>query len=220
MWVLQTVIATSEDHRQRVGLLFDNGRGGLIQGIRIWREQRFDTILSRGRMPALSERSRETLASDWLIATGGVGCFVDASTRAPPVSDTLSTGRVLLPDVGLTVRSARGMVVVEATDTDRPTVDRQPFVRTFDQGACYVRDGGAKPSLLRTVVSARATTPRSSKTRMSASMASTPYLTSCGRLMHDSTSLSGSMESMVNCVTPTTFVLCVFVCAHFFRFRF
>ena len=169
VWALQTVIETSEGRRQRIGLLFDNGRGRLIQGIRVWQEQRVDPtaiqpVSLRAEMP-YSERSRDAYASEWLAATGGADCFVDADTRAPPVSDTLSTGRVVLAGVGLTVRSARGMLVVEATDLDgRPTVDRQPFVRSFDKGACYVRDGAAKPTLIRTV-SARATTPRSSRTR-------------------------------------------------------
>jgi len=174
VWALQTVMAT-DDRRQRIGLLFDHGRGGLIQGIRIWQEQRFDPTMVQPRagISALSERSHDSLTSEWLAATGGVGCFVDANTRAPPLSDTLSTGRVVLPEVGLTVRSARGMLVVEATDSDgRLTANRQLFVRTFDQGACYVRDGNAKPNLLRTV-SARATTARSSRTRMSAAMATT-----------------------------------------------
>ena len=207
VWVLQTVIpGVSDDERMRVGLMFDNARGGLVQGIRVWQELRWSP--KEAVESPLAELSRGDLAAEWLAASGDVDCFADAQTRAPSVSDTLSTGRVVLPGVGLTVRSARGMVIVEATGKDgRPTADRQPFVRTFDQRSCRARDGGAKAALL-TTVSARATKPRSAKTKMSATTATILPATMAARaLSRIHARVSPSLRARVAALVATTCLL-------------
>jgi hypothetical protein len=156
VWVVQTVLpGAHEAERKRIAFLFDSSRGQLAQGIRVWQEQRCSIPRP------LVGCSSDELAAMWATATSDVGCFASADTRAPPLSDTLSTGRVVVPAVGLTVRVARGLLVVEPND-GRPTAERQPFVRSFEGGTCYIRSGGA----LGRHVSARATRERSARSRL------------------------------------------------------
>ena len=88
VWVLQTVLPGADaNQRKRVGLLFDHARGQVVQGIRVWQEQRpLTEEVERDAEAPLSKRSRDELAAEWMAATGDVDCFADADTPAPPLS--------------------------------------------------------------------------------------------------------------------------------------